>query len=203
MKILITLLALAVAAINGAMLLPQADALGFPLTCLSLVLAVVIVIAIHFLRPKAQTSPAAAPVQVNTPPPAIPENQAEAEIVAFLGMLQEKGRFIDFVMDDVTAYDDAQVGAAARVVHQGCRRVLNECFSIKPVADAPEGESFTVPPDGPADAYRLTGKVGGTPPFRGTLVHKGWQTEKVNLPRVLHKQGSPLPAIAPAEVELR
>ena len=38
-------------------------------------------------------------------------NQAEAEIVSFLATLQEQGRLIDFLMDDITTYDDAQVGA--------------------------------------------------------------------------------------------
>jgi hypothetical protein len=32
---------------------------------------------------------------------------------------------VDFLMEDVTTYDDAQVGAAARVVHEGCQSALN------------------------------------------------------------------------------
>ena len=56
-------------------------------------------------------------------------DQAEAEIVSFLATLQEQGRLIDFLMDDITTYDDGQVGAAARVVHQGCKAALQEHFS--------------------------------------------------------------------------
>jgi hypothetical protein len=55
----------------------------------------------------------AAPSSLNRRLP--PENQAEAEVVAFVGLLQDKGRFVDFLMDDVALYNDAQVGAAARV----------------------------------------------------------------------------------------
>ena len=73
--------------------------------------------------PREAPAPPPAPV-VAQPPPAPPENQAEAEVVAFVGLLQEKGRFVDFLMDDVALYNDAQVGAAASVVHYGCRDVL-------------------------------------------------------------------------------
>jgi hypothetical protein len=63
-------------------------------------------------RPKAE---AAKPVPV----PA--SNQAEAEIASFLATLQDRGRLVDFLMEDITTYNDAQVGAAARVVHGGCK----------------------------------------------------------------------------------
>ena len=62
-----------------------------------------------------------------------PASNADAEIVHFLAMLQEKGRLVDFLMDDINAYNDAQVGAAARVVHAGCKGVLQEHFNIHPL----------------------------------------------------------------------
>ena len=86
--------------------------------------------------------------------------------------MQEKGRLIDFLMDDITAYEDAQVGAAARVVHQGCRAVLKEQFEILPVHSGTEGSAVTVTEERAHDDYRMTGNLNGQAPFTGTLVHK-------------------------------
>nr|WP_193212403.1 DUF2760 domain-containing protein [Luteolibacter marinus] len=146
----------------------------------------------------AAPAPAAAP-----PPPAPTAHPAEAEVIAFVGLLQEKGRFVDFLMEDITPYDDSQVAAASRVVHQGCAAVLKEHFDIAPVAGSAEGEPITLPAGYAADEYRLLGKISGEPPFTGTLVHKGWKTGTVKLPRILKADGDRLPAIAPAEVELK
>jgi hypothetical protein len=134
------------------------------------------------------------------PPPII---SGKAEVVAFLATLQEKGRLIDFIQDDIAGYSDAQVGAAARVVHQGCKAVLNEYFRIVPVREESEGAKVTVPAGYVADEYRLVGKISGQAPFSGTLMHRGWKVESVTLPRVLRAGDDRLPTIAPAEVELR
>jgi hypothetical protein len=135
----------------------------------------------------------------------VPEasNQAEAEIVSFLATLQERGRLVDFLMEDVTTYDDAQVGAAARVVHEGCRAALQEHFKIRSVREENEGSSVTIPVGYGADEYRLIGNIRGAGPFSGTLVHRGWKTEGVKLPRILRVNSDRLPTIAPAEVELK
>ena len=74
-------------------------------------------------------------------------------------MLQEKGRLVDFLMDDINAYSDAQVGAAARVVHAGCKAVLQEHFRIIPVRPEQEGSTVQVPAGYSADEYRLVGKI--------------------------------------------
>ena len=117
-------------------------------------------------------------------------------------LVLEKGRLVDFLMEDLTPYDDAQVGAAARVVHQGCRQVLQESFSITPITEAEEGSQVTVPAGYAADEYRIVGKLSGDPPFTGKLVHKGWKTESIKLPRLVNAGSERLPAIAPAEVEI-
>ncbi|HSO43731.1 MAG TPA: DUF2760 domain-containing protein, partial [Rhodospirillales bacterium] len=73
--------------------------------------------------------------QAEAPRPAVQpaaENHADAEVVNFLATLQQRGRLLDFLMDDITAYSDAQVGAAARVVHDGCKAALAEHLSIRP-----------------------------------------------------------------------
>ncbi|MBF0421434.1 MAG: DUF2760 domain-containing protein [Magnetococcales bacterium] len=127
----------------------------------------------------------------------------EAHIVSFLGVLQEKGRLIDFLMEEIAPFEDAQVGAAARVIHEGCRSALLEHFEIVPVRDEPEGSNVVVPAGFAPDSHQLVGKIIGQPPFTGTLVHKGWKTNRVKLPRTLNHQGGRLPAIAPAQVELK
>ena len=190
-----------VAALNALLLVPAMREHAIPIAAISLVLAL-LVAALAFLTGASGRTRKRRPPPVAVAPPAPAANQAEAEVVAFFALLQEKGRFVDFLMDDVTAYDDAQVGAAARVVHQGCREVLREHFKITPVSDAAEGSRVTVPAGYAPDEYRLLGKLSGEPPFSGTLVHKGWKTESVRLPRII-KGGARLPGIAPAEVELK
>src|SRR5947208_2990234 len=69
-------------------------------------------------RPEAEPPIAEAAKPIPVP---IAGNQAEAEIVSFLATLQERGRLVDFLMEDITTYDDAQVGAVARDVPEGCK----------------------------------------------------------------------------------
>lgn len=202
MKTSLIICALLVAALNGALMVPALHEHAMPLGAATTALAVLtLILAIACGgKPASVTAPAQA---VTPPPPAPASNQAEAEVVAFFGLLQEKGRFVDFLMEDITPFDDSQVAAASRVVHQGCKAVLKEHFQITPVADTPEGSPITVPAGYAADEYRLLGKISGEAPFTGTLVHKGWKTEIVKLPRILKADKDRLPAIAPAEVELK
>jgi hypothetical protein len=134
------------------------------------------------------------------------DKAADEEVVGFLALLQSKGRFVDFVMDDVTKYPDAQIAAAARVVHQGCASVVREYFDIKPVADAAEGAPLTLESDYDSRRFRLLGRVTGEPPFRGRLLHRGWLTTAVRLPEPVPTVPGAAPQargiIAPAEVEL-
>lgn len=127
-----------------------------------------------------------------------------AELVNLLSVLQDKGRFIDFVMADISRFGDAQIGAAARVVHQGCAAVAKEYFEIVPVVEGKEGEQITIPRGYDSRAFRLLGKIAGEPPFTGKLLHQGWRTHKVTVPRVvIQENGAPVVDIlAPAEVEL-
>lgn len=130
-------------------------------------------------------------------------NRSETDILCFLGSLQEKGRFVDFLMDDVSSYSDAQVGAAARIVHSGCKQVLQQCFKIEPLFEEKEGTTITVQPGYSAHEVRLTGKISGSAPFTGTLVHRGWKTSTVRLPQITRDNLEKLPSISPAEVNLR
>lgn len=202
MRTLSIVLALALLALTAAVLLPSATAFQPLLSYATVALAALVLVTMLAGGPRREQPAAAAEAARPAPLPAA-TNQAEAEIVGFLATLQERGRLVDFLMDDVTAYSDAQVGAAARVVHQGCKSVLQEMFRITPVRAETEGSTVTVPAGSAADEYRLSGKISGQPPFSGTLTHRGWKTDRAKLPRVLRTTGDRLPAIAPAEVELK
>ncbi|MBA3494160.1 MAG: DUF2760 domain-containing protein, partial [Gammaproteobacteria bacterium] len=137
-------------------------------------------------------------------PPSIQEGAGYGEVLAFLSLLQEKGRFIDFVMEDVTPFNDAQVAAASRVVHQGCAAVIREYFEISPVHGGKEGEKLTIDKGADPDHYRLVGKVTGAPPFHGVVLHRGWKTAKLCLPRYATPVDPSAPnIITPVEVEVR
>jgi hypothetical protein len=110
---------------------------------------------------------------------------------------------VDFLMDDINAYTDTQVGVAARVIHAGCKGVLQEHFVISPVRTEPEGSTVQVPAGYSADEYRLVGRIAGAAPFSGVLVHPGWKTDVVKLPHLLRGASDRLPVIAPAEVEVK
>ena len=163
--------------------------------------AVLLLIAVFVDRSKAAST--AAPVKVAPVAAAPLANQADSEVVNFVAILQERGRFVDFLMDDIKGYSDAQVGAAGRVLHEGCKAVLLEHFGIRPMREEGEGSKVTVPTGYAPDDYRLVGKISGEAPFTGTLIHHGWRVEWVKLPRLLRASADRLPAIAPAEVELR
>lgn len=132
-------------------------------------------------------------------PLALKETSPDAAL-QLLELLQREGRFIDFVQEDVAGYTDAQIGAAVRVVHEGCRKVLREYFSIEPIRDGQEGSRVTLEADFDPTAIRLTGNVVGEPPFRGVLMHRGWRAVEVKLPRVAATHD--VRVLAPAEVEL-
>lgn len=117
-----------------------------------------------------------------------------------LGLLQREARFVDFIEEDVAAYSDADIGAAARLVHDGCRKVLREHFTIEPVREEAEGSRITLNDGFDAAAIRLTGNVLGKAPFRGGISHRGWRVSNVRLPKLAETHD--VTVIAPAEVEL-
>src|SRR5260370_25822175 len=110
-------------------------------------------------------------------------DQAEAEIVSVLALLQERGRLVDFLMEDITTYDNAQVGAAARVVHEGCKAALREHFQIRSVREESEGSSVTIPVGYAAHEYRLIRNIRGAGPLPAALAHRRWHTHGLTLPR--------------------
>jgi hypothetical protein len=152
------------------------------------------------------TAPAApaAPTAPTAPAPqAATRTVTEASPAAalqLLGLLQRDARFIDFVEEEIAGYSDAEIGAAARLVHSGCRATLREHFTIRPVREEAEGSRVTLPDGFDATAIRLTGNVVGQAPFNGSISHRGWRVEQVRLPKLAESHDATV--IAPAEVEL-
>ncbi|PRG07487.1 DUF2760 domain-containing protein [Burkholderia contaminans] len=147
--------------------------------------------------PAPPPAPAAAPVKA--PAPELREASPQAAL-QLLGLLQRDARFIDFVEEDIAGYADADIGAAARLVHDGCRAALREHFTIVPVRDEAEGSRVTLPAGFDATAVRVTGNVVGAAPFTGTVSHRGWRVADVRLPKLTGSHDASV--VAPAEVEL-
>ncbi|MCA8312948.1 DUF2760 domain-containing protein [Burkholderia multivorans] len=148
--------------------------------------------------PAAAPAPAPAPA-AKAPAPELREASPQAAL-QLLGLLQRDARFIDFVEEDIAGYSDADIGAAARLVHDGCRATLREHFTIVPVRDEAEGSRVTLPAGFDATAVRVTGNVVGSAPFTGTVSHRGWRVADVRLPKLTGSHDASV--IAPAEVEL-
>ena len=129
------------------------------------------------------------------------DRQMTATSLAILVALQREGRMIDFLLEDITGFDDEQVGAAAKEIQRKCQKVIKDFVEVAPVREEREGAKVTVDEGFDPSAIRLVGKVSGDPPFKGVLTHHGWQARAVHI--------SPIPAgqdpaiITPAEVEIR
>ena len=100
----------------------------------------------------------------------------------------------------MSGFSDEDIGAAARVVHEGCKKALDEHFQIDPIHESEEGERVAVEEGFDAHAIRLTGNVVGDPPYEGELTHRGWRCAEVTLPKMSEKHDPKV--LAPAEVEL-
>jgi hypothetical protein len=139
----------------------------------------------------------------NKPQPvAKPTPQAKPQdgALQILGVLQRDSRLIDFLMEDITAYSDQQVGTAVRSLHDQCRDSLNRHLRLAPVIDAVEG-SFTKLEGNDSAAVKLLGNVPVSGKAAGGLLrHKGWRAEKIDLPPLT--TGVSASIIAPAEVEI-
>ena len=142
----------------------------------------------------------AAPVPVSVPEPVKVKTSDGA--LQLLGILQRDARLLDFLMEDISAYADDQVGAAVRTLHADSKATLARHAKFAPVIDGVEGTfqklDATKTPD--PNRFRLIGNVpaSGKAPG-GVLRHRGWKVESIDLPPV-GKQD--LNVIAPAELEI-
>ncbi|MGM0418165.1 MAG: DUF2760 domain-containing protein [Thermodesulfobacteriota bacterium] len=117
-----------------------------------------------------------------------------------LSVLQEDGRFLDFLSEDLSDYDDQDIGAAVRSIHKGCNDGLKKYVELKPLLEEEEESLIEVPKNFNPDKYKLTGKVVGNPPFKGTIRHRGWRASNINMPELKKTDNAEL--LVPAEVEV-
>lgn len=142
------------------------------------------------LAPRAAAKPAPA-----GPPPATAADGA----VQMLAILQRDSRLIDFLMEDISAYGDEQIGAAVRSMHDECRGSLTRYVQLAPVIDGVEGVfTKTAAVAGKAELVKFIGNVPAGTPEGGTLRHRGWRAVKVDLPAP--QRGADV--VAPAEIEI-
>jgi hypothetical protein len=144
-------------------------------------------------RGSTSTAKAAAPA------PAAPAVKTSDGALQILSILQRDSRLIDFIMEDISAYSDDQVGAAVRGLHDQSREALSRYVVLAPVIDSVEG-TFAKTPAGDPAAVKFIGNVPAGTPAGGVLRHKGWRATKVELPALAAKQDAAI--IAPAEIEI-
>ncbi len=150
--------------------------------------------------PALTPAPGPAPARAPTAAPARAPAPDLTPALQLLSLLQREGRLVDFLQQDITSFPDADVGAAARVVHEGCRKALRAHAEIEPVRSEDEGARVKLDGTFDADAVKLVGDVRGEPPYAGVLRHRGWRARKLELPAIVGEHDARV--LAPAEVEL-
>ncbi len=141
------------------------------------------------------------PVQSSAEPePAAEPERDLTPALQLLGLLQREGRLVDFLRQDVTDFSDDEIGAAARVVHEGCRKALDGHVKVVTVRDEDEGAQLKVDAPIDADRMKLVGNVVGSGPYEGTLRHRGWLAQDIHLPELVGDHDASV--LAAAELEL-
>ena len=145
-------------------------------------------------------SEAARPSPAPASKPVVTEVRTADGALQLLGVLQRDARWIDFLMEDISAYGDDQVGAAVRPLHEQSRSVLARYVTIRPVIDGVEGTSTQIETRDP-NCVKLLGNVPADgKAAQGILRHRGWRAEKVDLPKI--PSGQDVRVLAPAEIEI-
>jgi len=75
-------------------------------------------------------------------------------------------------------------------------------FAIQPLRQDSEGAAIEVPAGFDAGVYRLTGNISGASPFRGTLLHHGWEATACELPTWTGSDAASR-VVAPVEIEVK
>jgi hypothetical protein len=134
------------------------------------------------------------------PPPPPPPPKPSGAPLRLLALLQREGQLVDFLLEDIQAYDNEQIGAAVREIHRKAHHALKEHLILEPVISSAEGETVEVPPGFDPSAVQLLGNVTGQPPFRGALMHPGWRVKEIKL--APPPEGQDEFVLQPAKVEL-
>jgi len=141
-----------------------------------------------------------AELEARKKPVVVPPERVHASALMLLAGFQREGRLMDFLQQEVAGFTDSDIGAAARIVHGGCRKILAQFFSFEPAVKGTEGAPMTVPAGFDAQRIRLTGNVTGQAPFKGILKHQGWVSTDVRMPLISESLDPRV--VAPAELEL-
>ncbi len=118
-----------------------------------------------------------------------------------LTLLQDSGRIIDFLKEDISSFSDAQVGAVVRKIHQDCGKSLEEFVAIRPIIEEPEGSMITISAGFNPSEMKIVGKVNDAFPLKGKIVHRGWKATKRSLPKKSGEHSGEF--LCPAEIEVR
>lgn len=161
-------------------------------------------IAPEVVRSTAPTAPETPSLPAREPEaaPAPPAEESADRAVQLLALLQREGRLVDFLSEEITPYQDAQIGAAVREVHASCRKALEQYVTLEPIYEEEEDRPVTVEAGFDPAAVKLVGNVTGRPPLRGLLRHRGWRVTDIKLP-ALPPPDSGRNIVAPAEVEIQ
>jgi Domain of unknown function (DUF2760) len=136
------------------------------------------------------------------------QEEGNAQIISLLSVLQNKGRLIDFLMQDLSKQEDGKIVAVAKFIHAGCRQALKEHIQVEAVFSGTEGDHITLEKGFNPAEFKISGKISNNPPFVGKVVHKGWRTVSINLPQIVKPSEedklnlSDYLIITPAEVEV-
>lgn len=132
--------------------------------------------------------------------PKSPLRQSEA--ITLLAAMQREARFIDFIQEPISEYTDAQIGAAARSVHDESAKVLRRFFALEPVVNEPEESQIEVDPKKLAQ-FQLVGNVGkmegASEKLAGKLAHPGWKATQLEIPQWTGEPDAAM-IVAPAEI---
>ena len=128
------------------------------------------------------------------------ENNDRRLFLHLLSVFQREGRLMDFFFEDLNHYEDSQIGAAVRSIHESCKKVVDRAISPESVIGEKEGDEITIQQDFNPSAIKLTGNVTGDPPFKGIVRHRGWKAKKLEMPTLSSSQEPDI--IVPAEVEI-
>jgi hypothetical protein len=133
------------------------------------------------------------------PPPPGPVRPS-GEAVRLFALLQREGRLLDFLLEDIQALPNDQVGAGVRDIHRQCQHALKEHVILEPVLPNKEDDNVEVPSGFDPSAIRLTGNVTGQPPFKGILRHHGWRVKELKIAKL--PEGQDELVLQPAEVDI-
>lgn len=133
---------------------------------------------------------------VEAPKPVKPSGAA----LRMLALLQAEARLVDFLMEDIQAFGDEDIGKAVREIHKKAQAALKQHTVIEPVLSGNEGDTTTVPKGFNPSAIRVVGNVTGQPPFTGQINHPGWRVKELKL--ASPPEGADEFVLQPAEVQI-